>query len=273
MAVFEPILSLWKGPKLKQTSVFNNADTWSDISSETIKKLDGLQNMMIRYLFDTPRTTPTPSLSWDTGMLTMRYRILQKQLNLVCHLSTLGDATLAKQIYLVQRDFGFPGLITQSKSAIKNLNLPDILTSTSKAQDIVKASFKSSVKKAVTLECEQDLKQQFTTYSKLKSGPMVEERFSKRAYIDSLVPDNARQLFKFRSKMFDAKLNYKSDPKYSSELWECRSCQSSIESQDHILWCHAYTPLRVGKNLNSDLDLTDYLKKVLKIRLSLNLQK
>ena len=111
------------------------------------------------------------------------------------------------------------------------------------------------------------------TYSKLKNGPMMEEDFGKKEYISKLYLENARQTFKFRSKMFDSKLNYKSNKKYAEELWKCDSCQISIESQEHVLFCPAYTKLREGKDLSSDEDLSEYLKKVLKVREKLKLVK
>ena len=80
-------------------------------------------------------------------------------------------------------------------------------------------------------------------------------------------------MFKFRSKMFNVKWNYKSDPKFSSDLWKCNSCQSSIETQNHVMFCPAYSSLWEGKDINNDKNLTDYLKQVLLIRDKLNLTK
>ena len=73
--------------------------------------------------------------------------------------------------------------------------------------------------------------------------------------------------------MFNVKFNYKSDPRHSNKLWKCNSCQSGIESQDHVLWCPSYSSLREGKNIDNDEDLAEYLKNVLIIRDKLNLIK
>ena len=43
--------------------MLNNAGTWDEINETTDKKLNGLQNTMLRYLLQIPRTTPIPSLS------------------------------------------------------------------------------------------------------------------------------------------------------------------------------------------------------------------
>ena len=62
-------------------------------------------------------------------------------------------------------------------------------------------------------------------------------------------------------------------PQNEKTLWQCDSCQTSIETQSHIMWCPAYSELRVGKDINSDDHLIEYVKKVLKIREKLNLTK
>ena len=60
---------------------------------------------------------------------------------------------------------------------------------------------------------------------------------------------------------------------YRQELWICDSCETSIESQSHMLWCPAYQQLRAGKDLNSDNDLVDYMKKVMQFRQELSLKR
>ena len=59
----------------------------------------------------------------------------------------------------------------------------------------------------------------------------------------------------------------------AENMWVCSSCQSAIETQDHVLFCPAYAQLREGKSLDSDKDLSDYLMKVLVIREKLNISK
>ena len=73
--------------------------------------------------------------------------------------------------------------------------------------------------------------------------------------------------------MYDVAFNYKHQGNNAENLWMCSSCQSAIESQDHVLFCPAYAQLRQGKNLDSDRDLSDYLMKVLIIREKLKISK
>ena len=108
------------------------------------------------------------------------------------------------------------------------------------------------------------------SYKKLCDGPVfygdVEETFGKKPYIFQLPLANARETFKFRAKMYDVAFNYKHQGNNAENLWICSSCQSAIETQDHVLFCPAYAQLREGKSLDSDKDLSNYLMKVLIIR-------
>ena len=99
------------------------------------------------------------------------------------------------------------------------------------------------------------------------------ECFRKQPYIDELPLANARTKFSHRAKMFNVAFNFKNQGDNAQNLWKCSSCQSSIETQEHVLFCPAYSQLRQGKDLKSDRDLTDYLMKVLIIREKLNINK
>ena len=142
-----------------------------------------------------------------------------------------------------------------------------------------KVSVGKLIKKKLKEDCENELLQKMKNSKKIKDGPIfnstenTEETFSKKAYIDELSLVNARTNFAFRAKMFSVMFNFKNQGENAQKLWLCSSCQSSIETQEHVLFCPAYVQLREGKNLESDQDLADYLRKVLIIREKLNLTK
>ena len=71
----------------------------------------------------------------------------------------------------------------------------------------------------------------------------------------------------------EAKLNFKQKPEYKAEGYLCDSCESEVDENTHVLFCSSYKSLREGKDLNSDSDLCDYLRKVLSIRSELRLNR
>ena len=102
---------------------------------------------------------------------------------------------------------------------------------------------------------------------------MSGEIFETKDYLKNMTLENARTKFKLRTEMLNVKFNYKHMAQNEKTLWQCDSCQTSIETQSHIMWCPAYSELRVGKNVNNDDDLIEYVKKVMKIREKLDIIK
>ena len=71
--------------------LLNNAGTWIELSEESIEMLENLQNLFVRLLMHLPLSTPKPVLTFDTGLLSMRHRIMAAKLNLAYYLR-FGDA-------------------------------------------------------------------------------------------------------------------------------------------------------------------------------------
>ena len=103
-------------------------------------------------------------------------------------------------------------------------------------------------------------------YKKLDLEELKQEKFQIKPYMNQLNLQAARTKFAIRTKMTKTvKLNFKNDPLNKKKLWMCDDC-SSVDSQEHILWCPAYGHLRQEKNLEDDKDLTRYFQQVLQLR-------
>ena len=163
-------------------------------------------------------------------------------------------------------------MATEVRQLVHELNLPDI-TDKKVCLTYSKTVWKSLVKKAIRQKCENELKKDLIEFDKLEKSKRCDEHFIAKEYLKTMTLEDARTKFKIRTEMLNVKFNYKHMPQNEKSLWLCDSCQISIESQSHIMWCPAYSELRAGKNINDDKDLIEYVKKVLKIREKLNLTK
>ena len=122
-------------------------------------------------------------------------------------------------------------------------------------------------------KCKSELKIKIDKLDKLKNSEMSQEDFQTKDYLKNTKMEEARTNFKMRTEMLNFKFNYKSNPINSTNLWMCDSCQTSIETQSHILWCPSYSELREGKDISKDSDVIEYFQKVLKIREKLSITK
>ena len=93
---------------------------------------------------------------------------------------------------------------------------------------------------------------------------MKEEIYEQKEYLDHLRLSQARTLFRVRTRTLKCKLNQSSDRRNMETLWRCQC--GYMDSQSHILYCPLYQDLREGKDINSDVDIADYFKAVMRIR-------
>ena len=117
---------------------------------------------------------------------------------------------------------------------------------------------------------EVDLKNQIKNYKKMSA--LRDEITKGNTYFFEETLQNVRTLFRFRVDLFEAKANFKNKPQYKGNLL-CDSCMSKIDENTHVLFCPSYSTLREGKSLNNDLDLANYLQKVVEIRSKLQLNR
>ena len=243
-------------------SLLNNSDTWVELDSGSITRLDELQNWMFKSLLAVPNSVPTPSLRSELGCLSMQERIDCKKLNLLFHLKTLDKLSLANEVFELQKNYNFPGLVQECRNLILKYELPNIIDGD---EIFSKLHWKNMVSKKVRKYSEDNLKTQFDEYSKLKGGPLVEDVLKLQPYFQNLTLSDARTMFRIRTMMMPAKMNMKNNPKFAGKLWKCDQCQR-LDSQSHILWCPFFAPLREGKDIKDDKDLVEYFEMVFKIR-------
>ena len=243
-------------------SLLNNSETWTDLEEEQIERMEDLQNMLLRILFNTAKTTPKALLYWDTGVLPISYKIDQHKLLFIHHLITMSEDSLAKQIYIQQKINSFPGLVPECEDLFRKYDLPDIIA----GGDIPsKLSWKNMVKAKTKEHCEEKLQKEIREkYSKLEKIDTETEKFQAKPYLSELNLVEARTKFKLRSRMLEVKNNFKGDYRRTNLL--CEGCKSSIETQDHILFCSFFSDLRENLDLSCDKDLVKYYGDVMKAR-------
>ena len=243
-------------------SLLHNSDTWVAVNKNSLDMLDNVQNFFLRNLLAVPDSTPTYTMYWDTGMLTMENRILKSKVLFLHHLVGLDEQSLAKQIFMRQKMMNLPGPVQEFDELLKILNLPDIIYGNTA---ISKSQWKKIVKKAVLEKNEKDLKEKMSHYTKIEDGPQMEENFERKTYLHTCNVRDARLKFRIRSMMTPAKMNMRSKEQNSRTMWKCDDC-GNIDTQGHILWCHAYAGLRQGRDLANDKDVIDYFREVLEHR-------
>ena len=113
-----------------------------------------------------------------------------------------------------------------------------------------------------------DLLNMTKKYRKIDYFEKKEETYEKKDYLKRMTLENCRVMFSLRSQMTRTIMtHFSSDKGYENELWTCISCKSKIDSIFHAKNCLFYSNLRQKyPNLESDDQLVEYFKEILKIR-------
>ena len=108
-----------------------------------------------------------------------------------------------------------------------------------------------------------ELRLHLKKYKKINVEEICNEECDVKPYIKEMKLQDARLRFKLRSSMVPTvKMNFQSDPKFSSDLWSCWSC-SDPDSITHIKLCLTYSDLREDLDLDVDHDLVTYFRRVI----------
>ena len=185
-------------------SLLNNCGIWTEISEETVNKLDDIQNAYVRRVLHVPLSTPKASLRSETGLLSMRHRIWAEKVKMVMALKDMDDDFLAKKVYEEQIKQGWKGLAEEVTNICSELGIADA--------NLVKVS-KGQVNMAVREHHKEELKKEM----KKKIEDLVDDE---TGYVKEYMLVNnieqSRMLFRIRTKMLELKVIMKG--KYENNL-------------------------------------------------------
>jgi hypothetical protein len=253
----ETALLLWEVCCLP--SLLNGAGTWTEISKQTEKKLNQLQNWFLRLVLQIGPGAPLASLSWDTALLEVGQRVQIEKILLVIHIRNLEDNTLARKIYMEQKAMNLPGLAAETSDICKSLNIEDC-NSTSIG--------KYEYKKLLLSACHKKNEERLRLLAVGKCERITREPYGRKDYLKKKNIFHVRIQYRSRFGMQDFAGNYSHDIRYQGTRGLCK-CQESREDEPHLLsgQCKVYGDL-VEKypDLTSDESLVQLFTDVLERR-------
>jgi hypothetical protein len=206
----ETALVLWEACCVP--SLLHGAGTWVEISPETERKMNALQNWFVRLMLRVGPGAPTASLCWDTGLIDMGLRVWKEKLLMVHYIRTLAESTLARQVYSEQKARQWPGLAKETIQICKDLNIEDVNTTS-----LSKAAFKKVIDTACRKEQRQRLMKLAEGRVKCSNIPM--EVFEKKEYISNTKIKDVRERYKTRYGLQPFAGNFSHDKRFARSEW------------------------------------------------------
>ncbi len=200
------------------------SETWNNTKEQT-KELNQILDNIIKRILQTPTTTPRETLYMETGMLDIEHLAKQKQIMMKQRLHQTASEMVKNVL----------------KSNIKG-NWKDRTLKTIKELNLTEAEIhdkKSTVKRKVTQRIKINFKENIdkkgndkSKVKHLKDGTQDWEPGKRKAYLNKLTRKQASMIFKTRTRMIEAKNNFRN--KHKNNMM-CRACGLETETQQHIL--------------------------------------
>ena len=254
-------LKLWESSLLP--FLLNSSETWLDIPNEAMNLLNEIQDIFLWKILKTPKSTPKILMYFDTGQMFMKNRVIQRKLNFLWHLSSLGEESIAYRIFEQQRKKEhLPGLIQEGRKYLEELGL-----SLEQMKKYTKSEWKGLIGRKLISSNEEELRALGKNYRKTDSKVLEEENFEVKEYLKTLSYEAAVFKFKYRAQMIETiKCHWKNDQTFWKDGWSCWEGCKATDRTSHVQRCLGYKHLREDLDLENDEHLTIYFKRVIEHR-------
>ena len=252
----ETALLLWEACCLP--SLLHGAGTWVEMSRETERRLNSLQQWFLRLVLQVGPGAPLPSLYWDFHCLDMGLQVDREKLMLALHCRRLGEDTLAGQVYREQQEQGWPGLAEEARQICERLDIESCDVTT-----LSKAEYRKYVTQACHAKNEERLREQ--AEGKEKCERIWGEEYKKQNYVSEANIADVRNMYKTRFRLLAFAGNYSHARKFEKTNFLCR-CEQAREEEIHLMShdCPVYEDIREQfGELDDDKELVKYFTMVL----------
>ena len=264
-----PLNNLYLGPYffyvaflLRQAMLLSvllfNSETWLKLTKASLKKIESVDQMLLRRILQTPISTPIVALYLETGCVPIRFVIKEKRIMFLHHILTREEDALISRVFWAQVNRPAPGdwchVVTED---LKDLGMEHLTFSA--ISEMKKDTLKTLLKKQVMETALNYLEGEKEKSSKFRSRSFPYLRT--QPYLSNLCswPSKIKLLyFQWRTRMIKVGYNYGSKDK-------CPICSEADDTQQHLLICpklnddcttqtHTEFILDCDKSDNSDQD-------------------
>jgi hypothetical protein len=207
-----------------------NSETWLRLTKASLKKIESVDHMLLRKVFQTPISTPIVALYLESGCVPIRFTIKAKRIMFLHHILTREEDALITRVFWAQVHSPARGDWCQVvEEDLSDLGMEHL--SFTAISEMKKSTLKNLLKKQVS---ETSLK--YLAEEKEKSS-----KYSSRSFIglqmQPYLSDKCRWpckmkllYFQWRTKMIKVGYNYRNKVK-------CPICSDDEDTQQHLLHC------------------------------------
>ena len=268
-------VQLYAVAKLLHLSIFvngtlTNVETWPKCSEARIEKFERIEQNLMRKILKAHSKTPIEALYLELGIIPLRFHLMKRR---VLYLQTIlmrDNDELTKKVVLLQKDTCLDGDFYPQ--ALANLNVlgithDQLLESPGKLEERLKKTMNEAAYKFLIKKAQKHTKTRQECYQNCNGAPhYFDPRFT---------PEKANLLFRFRTRTFLVKNNFRNNYRNTDTL--CPLCSSFNDSQEHIFECTRILQVHnqnitcshedvFSRDIDTLLEVSRILLKLVKIR-------
>ena len=212
------------------STVLCNSEAWFNLSKAELNLLETVDTMLLRRILSTPKTTPKEMLFLELGVLPLREIIKQRRLTFLKYILDQSPDSIIFKVFEKQcenrskKDW-VSTVINDLEELELNVNFGDI-------QEMNNGKWKSIVKQCIKEKTFSKLNEMKKGHSKVNN--VYYSKFELQDYFlptnQKITKEEARYIFKMRTKMINLKPNYKGKNNSS----QCSICNNGDETQEHL---------------------------------------
>ena len=214
------------------SKLVSSSEALYGVKKQEFKKLENVDEMFFRNMFNVPVSTPKESLYIETGKINVKIIIKMRRVMFWWHIVNLEKNEVLYKFYMAQKlNISKDDWCQQLQRDKEDLGLH---LEDEEVKGIKKETFRNIVKNKIEKFAEKHLLELKNSHSKTENIKF--SGFKPAPYLMSknLTTGEMRTLFQLRTRMMDVKGNFSSA--HTNNMW-CKLCHLFIETQQHLLEC------------------------------------
>ena len=206
-------------------------ETWPNFHIKRVETFEKAEQGLFRKILAAHSKTPIESLYLELGIAPFRFHLMARRIMYYQTVMLRDDDEITKKVVCCQKERQLSGdFYPQVVQDMLYLNIADTDVMTDS-----KHVLKEKIKKAVNKVAHEYLLEIGRTHSKVRTNLYPNIDGMKYMKDPRFTPDIVNLLFKFRTRMFNVRNNFRNNYRQTDIL--CPLCKKEEDSQEHLFKC------------------------------------
>jgi hypothetical protein len=212
-------------------SILFNSQTWSNLRMQDIKALTTLQLKFLKRIIGVSSSSANSFTFLELGVLPIEHEIAKRQIMYLYRILQLDPTDPVFIMFESLKSLHEAGEKNWWTEVVTKMEKYCLSTDFEEIKSLSKDVFNTRVRKAIEAKAFSDLYEECKALK--KTSDLQYQRLEVQQYLLKLSPDQARIMFKWRSKTLDIKCHRT----YKYKDLKCRGCGNNDEEVDHVVNC------------------------------------